>query len=299
MSSMKVVLVVSLFLPAVNPMSDLWNLECHPKPGIFGQTTSIKCVFKDIEHIQIIGVYLRKTDQIKRVFTQTKSDFSGDQRFSLENMAMGPSLQISNTQFSDEGKYMYCVETDSGRKEIEFSISVTAKYKDPVTSTWPEHITNGEAASLYCNATDGYPGGFIQWFDHSGSNWTMNSHLTKTPTDINGVKSVALSSKLTFKSINLDLAPYRCIVFNGKFEQDAENTLDFSAAISNTNEESSRSNTTKIVAGVMVIGSLIAGLLCALLCFRNKKYRYNATYADDPENVTAEVHTEDKQQPFD
>lgn len=36
-------------------------------------------------------------------------------------------------------------------------------------------------------------------------------------------------------------------------------------------KSSSGSNTTNIVAGVMVIGSLIAGLLFALLCFRKRK----------------------------
>lgn len=109
-----------------------------------------------------------------------------------------------------------------------------AKYKDPVTSTWPEYVTNGEPASLYCNATDGYPEGFIHWFDHSGTNWTMNADLIKkAPKDISGVKSVALSSKLTFKSINLDLAPFRCIVLNSKYVQDGESTLVITFARSN------------------------------------------------------------------
>ncbi len=108
-----------------------------------------------------------------------------------------------------------------------------AKYKDPVTSTWPKYVSNGELASLYCNATGGYPEGFIYWFDRSGTNWTINSELTKNPKDISGVKSVALSSKLTFKSINLDLAPFRCTVFNSKYVQDGENTLEITSARSN------------------------------------------------------------------
>lgn len=36
--------------------------------------------------------------------------------------------------------------------------------------------------------------------------------------------------------------------------------------------DSSGSNTTKIVAGVMVIGSLTVGLLFALLCFRKRNH---------------------------
>uniref|UniRef100_A0A673KU75 Uncharacterized LOC107733913 n=1 Tax=Sinocyclocheilus rhinocerous TaxID=307959 RepID=A0A673KU75_9TELE len=269
MSSVKVMLVVSLFILAVKPNSGLLKVECLPAVGILAQTTVIRCVFKN-KDIHILGVYLTKTGQNKPFFSQVGSESSGDPRFSLENLAVGPSLQISDTMFSDEGKYEYRVVTDSGFKEIQLSISVRAKYKDPVTSTWPKNVTDGGPASLYCNATDGYPEGFIHWFDRSGTNWTINSELTKVPKNISGVKSVALSSKLTFKSINLGLAPFRCIVFNSKYVQDGENTLKITSAISDVNKDSSRSNATNIVAGVMVIGSLIVGLLFALLCFKKR-----------------------------
>ncbi|XP_016362321.1 uncharacterized protein LOC107704012 isoform X1 [Sinocyclocheilus anshuiensis] len=275
MSSVKVMLVVSLFTPAVMPNSGLLKVECLPAVGILAQTTVIRCVFKNVKDIHILGVYLTKTGQNEPFFSQVGSESSGDPRFSLENLAVGPSLQISDTMFSDEGKYQYRVVTDSGFEEIQLSISVRAKYKDPVTSTWPKNVTDGGPASLYCNATDGYPEGFIHWFDRSGTNWTINSELTKIPA---GVKSVALSSKLTFKSINLGLAPFRCIVFNSKYVKDGENTLEITSAISDVNKDSSRSNATNIVAGVMVIGSLIVGLLFALLCFRKRNARHKDTF---------------------
>ncbi|KAF4112134.1 uncharacterized protein zgc:174863 [Onychostoma macrolepis] len=287
MSSVKVMLVVSLFIPAVRLNSDLFELECLPTVGIFAQTTTIKCVFKDISNINMVAVSLRKAEQNKTCFTEEKSRRSGEPRFRLENFKAGPSLTISNTMFSDEGKYVYRVLTNSGDKEVQLSISVEAKYKNPVTSTWPEHVTDGGPVSLYCNATDGYPEGFIHWFDRSGTNWTVNSELTKAPKDISGVKSVALSSKLAFKTINLDLAPFRCIVFNSKYEQDGDNTLEITSARSDVNEHSSGSNTTNIVAGVMVIGSLIVGLLFALLCFRKgraKGYESGRPDEDDLEN---------------
>uniref|UniRef100_A0A8C2IRY1 Zgc:174863 n=1 Tax=Cyprinus carpio TaxID=7962 RepID=A0A8C2IRY1_CYPCA len=210
----------------------LFELECLPAVGILAQTTVIRCFFKNTTDIQILGVYLTKAEQKEPFFRQVGSEGSGDPRFSLENLEVGPSLQISDTVFSDEGKYRYRVITDRGAKEIQFSISVTAKYKDLITSTWPEYVIDGGPVSLYCNATGGYPEGFIHWFDHSGTNWTINSELTKVPKNISGVKSVALSSKLTFKSINLGLAPFRCIVFNSKYVQDGENTLKIASAIS-------------------------------------------------------------------
>uniref|UniRef100_A0A8C1EB43 Uncharacterized protein n=1 Tax=Cyprinus carpio carpio TaxID=630221 RepID=A0A8C1EB43_CYPCA len=125
MSSVKVMLVVSLFIPAVRPDSGLFELECLPAVGILAQTTVIRCFFKDTTDIQILGVYLTKAEQKEPFFRQVGSEGSGDPRFSLENLEVGPSLQISDTVFSDEGKYRYRVITDRGAKEIQFSISVT------------------------------------------------------------------------------------------------------------------------------------------------------------------------------
>ncbi|XP_073708072.1 uncharacterized protein [Garra rufa] len=280
--------VFSLFTPAVRSTGDAWILDCPSSTvAIAGQTTVIRCHFRGIKDISIFAVFLTKDTQDKTTFEMYRDKNSGDPRFSLENQKMGPSLQISETMFSDEGQYSYRVVTDSGDKEVEFSISVTAKYKDPITSTWPQTVTEGKLADLYCNATDGYPAGFIHWFDRSGTNWTMNSELIKVRNDSNGVKSVALSSKLTFKSIDINIAPFRCIVFNSKYVQDGESTLEIQSAIREETKDSSGSNTTNIVAGVMVIGSLIVGLLFALLCFRKRNaqhYEQGKASEDDLEN---------------
>lgn len=104
--------------------TDLWKLECLPTVGIFAQTTVIKCFFKHIKDINIVAVYLSKAEQNEPFFAQYDSKRSGDPRFSLENLAVSPSLQISDTMFSDEGKYVYRVVTDCGDEEIQFSISV-------------------------------------------------------------------------------------------------------------------------------------------------------------------------------
>ncbi|XP_059416489.1 uncharacterized protein LOC132151942 isoform X2 [Carassius carassius] len=285
MYSVKIMFVVSLFIPAVRSSKDLWKLECLPTVGILAETTVIRCYFKDIKDIEIVAVYLTKVGEDKPLFSQEESKRSGDKRFKLlENSTMRPSLQISETMFSDEGEYHYHVTTDSGFKDIKLSISVTARYKNPVTSTWPEKVMDRGPVSLYCNATDGYPAGTINWFDRSGTNWTSNSVLTKDPKVISGVKSVALSSKLTLKSIALDLAPFKCIVFNSKYVQDGLKTLDITPVLDETNMVSSGSKTKSIVAGVIVIGSLTVGLLFALLFFRKRNHtRYEQGNDDDPE----------------
>lgn len=104
-----------------------------------------------------------------------------------------------------------------------------AKYRNPITNTWPEVVTEGGKVNLYCNATDGYPAGFIHWFDRSGTNWTVNSNTTKATKDSNGLKSVALSSRLTFKTIDASLAPFRCIVLNSRYAQDGESTISITS----------------------------------------------------------------------
>ncbi len=71
--------------------------------------------------------FFKKAEEKEPFFTQEDLKRSGDPRFSLENLAVGPSLQISDTMFSDEGKYMYRVVTDSGFQEIQLSISVTGE----------------------------------------------------------------------------------------------------------------------------------------------------------------------------
>ncbi|XP_051568083.1 uncharacterized protein LOC127449029 isoform X5 [Myxocyprinus asiaticus] len=272
--------VVCLFIPTVRTSEDLWKLECQPTVGIAAQTTdircSIRCPIKCSGHIELVGVALTKVKQEKPVFEHIINETpSGDPRFSLVNPVKDPSLQLSDTVFSDEGEYEYYVATNMGEKTARISISVIAMYRDPVTSSWPENVIDGGPVDLYCNATDGYPAGTIHWFDHSGTNWTMNSIMTKAIKDTNGSKSVALSSKLPFKSIHSSLAPFRCVVFNSKFVKEGEKTFQIMLK-----QESEKvplgSKTTNIVAGLMVTGSLIAGLLLALLiCRRRGDQRYH------------------------
>lgn len=110
-------------------IGNLWKLECPPTVGIVAQTTIIRCFFKGIEDIEIVAVFLRKTTQEEDVFNidLLKDEESGDRRFSLENPALGPSLQISDTKFSDDGEYLYRVVTDRGEHTKQLAISVTGE----------------------------------------------------------------------------------------------------------------------------------------------------------------------------
>ncbi|XP_051563333.1 uncharacterized protein LOC127446454 isoform X2 [Myxocyprinus asiaticus] len=270
-SMIVVVLAVVCLIPTVVHTKALWELECQPTVGIVGQPTVIRCHIKYSGDFEVVGVALKNVKQDNPVFQHIiKETPAGDPRFSLVNQGKDLSLQLSDTIFSDEGEYEYYVATNIGEKTAKLRISVTAKYRDPLTSSWPVNVTDGGPVDLYCNATEGYPAGTIHWFDQSGTNWTINSILTKAIKDTNGSKSVALSSKLTFKSIDSSLAPFRCVVLNSKCVKEGETTFQIMLK-QGAEKEQSGSNTSNIVAGVMVIGSLTAGLLFALLFCRRKR----------------------------
>ncbi|XP_051996652.1 uncharacterized protein LOC127653880 isoform X2 [Xyrauchen texanus] len=278
-----VLAVVYLFIPAVVCAEVLWKLECQPTVGIAAQTTVIRCPIKHSGQIEVFGVALTKVKQEKPVFEHIINKTPlGDPRFSLVNPAKDPSLQISDTVFSDEGEYEYYVVTNMGEKRARLSISVVANYRDPVTSSWPENVTDGGPVNLYCNATDGYPAGTIHWFDKSETNRTIDSIMTKAIKETNGSKSVALSSKL---SIDSSLAPFRCVVLNSKFVKEGEKTFQI---ILKRDSEQEHSNTRNIVAGVMVIGSLTAGLLFSLLFCQRRSVQsdYDPGKTADPDLET-------------
>ncbi|XP_057193776.1 uncharacterized protein zgc:174863 isoform X2 [Triplophysa rosa] len=242
-----VLAVVCPFIPAVGPSGDLLKLECDPAVGIAAHTTVITCNFRDNKDVKISAVSLRKVGQNESIFRHliAKQQELGDPRFSLENRTEGPSLKINDTMFSDAGVYEYDVVTNRGQASGKFSLSVTAKYKDPIVSAWPQNVTEGGPLDLYCNATEGYPAGTIHWFD-------------------------------------------RCIVLNNKYIQEGEKTIQITPAKQNSEEmQESRSNKTNIIAGVMVIGSLIAGLLFALLFFRKgKEQSYDSGQAAKPDVIS-------------
>lgn len=106
--------------------TDLWTLECLPTVGIVAETTVINCNFKDIQEIEIDAVSLTKVTEIMPIFKYDDTN-SGDPRFSLKDPALGPSLQISDTKFSDEGEYLYRVVTDRGAKMVQLKITITGE----------------------------------------------------------------------------------------------------------------------------------------------------------------------------
>ncbi|XP_053098181.1 butyrophilin-like protein 2 isoform X1 [Pangasianodon hypophthalmus] len=212
----------------------LFKLKCQPAVGVIGQTTHISCsieLYTKPTPVVINTVTLLRSGEKKPCFAfQPFENIQiGDSRFEVEN---GPSLQLHNTAFSDEGEYWYLIRTNLGQDQVQFTINVTAKYSNPIITSVQKEIVNDGAADLYCSANGGYPAGTIHWFDQSNTNWTKSATLQSTQGN-DGL--FTLSSKLSFQKIDSLWAPFRCVVLNNRYEEEGgtTSTLEIKAKYSN------------------------------------------------------------------
>ncbi|XP_066522450.1 ICOS ligand-like isoform X2 [Hoplias malabaricus] len=269
----------------------LLELECQPAAGFAGKETKISCSFKTVigdKDITISGLVITKNGQKDVFFSWLDNVNKGDPRVKLSSRT-DPSLLFTNTTVSDEGEYEYKIMTNRGMiKDGRFSLRVTARYSDPVTS-WSDGIKEGGSAELYCRASGGYPEGAIHWFDTTGTNWTKNAKLDITETSD---KLLTMSSTLTFTSIDLSWATFRCVVLNGKFVKEGEQTfkpIAKDAPADAVSGDKKNLTNTQIIAPVVVIGSLIVGLLFTLIIFRRRRSNHY------PGNGTENHYTEVEQ----
>ncbi|KAF4080321.1 hypothetical protein AMELA_G00168980 [Ameiurus melas] len=248
----------------------LFNMKCQPAVGVIGQTTHISCsieYFTDPKPISINTVVLTRSGEEKPcfIFQPYVNRVTGDSRFEFK-AENGPSLQLHNTVISDESKYTYFIQTNRGTDKVKFTISVTSKYSNPIITSMPEEVVDGEHADLYCNASGGYPAGTIHWFDQSNTNWTKSTTLQSTQGN-DGL--FTLSSKLSFQKINRACAPYRCVVLNNKYEEEGENTFHLERKDIPLHTPAGDSIVKNSIAPLVLIGSLIVGLLIVRLLKRS------------------------------
>ncbi|KAI5613782.1 hypothetical protein C0J50_4186 [Silurus asotus] len=240
----------------------LFKLKCEPAVGVISQTTNIPCSIESQYKPVIDTVVLKRLGEKNPCFIcqPQKNKIIGDPRFKVLG---GSSLQLQNTAISDEGEYEYYIRTSLGEDTILFTISVTAKYNNPVITSVPEKIEKNGRAELHCTASGGYPAGTIHWFDQSKTNWTTSASLDITRGD-DGLHT--LSSTLRFQSFDTLWAPFRCIVLNNKYQEEGRSSFILERKDVPETTVGLNSTVTNSIAGVVVIGSLVAGLLVALLC---------------------------------
>ncbi|XP_042159320.1 uncharacterized protein LOC112222318 isoform X2 [Oncorhynchus tshawytscha] len=272
------------YISTGNSSESFVKLECKTEyHGVYGQQLILGCIVKtvvDVVDVTIITVTWKrmgaaaKADANLLEYHKEKRELTPGFKFaepSWNKTNMNVSLLLTNTKMADKGEYECMVTTDVGIATATISLSVTAKYKTPTMSSLPEtNIKENTDVTIFCNSTGGHQTGLIWWFDEFGSNWTRSAELVAKEMD-NGLFS--LSSKFTVLKATSSYTNYTCKVLNvnGAEEGVASFGIQFASRdLGIKSDHLDIVSTTKWLAPVAVIGSLIIGLLAALLFFKRR-----------------------------
>lgn len=250
------------------------NLDCKAETlGQFGQRSMLECVIKTPKDTVIRVVTWKIDGRPLLVFnegklTKPQPGYSfADPSWNATNMNV--SLLIDNTTVKHEGKYECMVMTDSGDGDGSISLKVTAKYSKPTIRS-DAKAKPQTYVTLTCDSDGGFPEGELRWFDkHEKEQTATQVQPRKTESGL-----FHLSSQLTLGKSSAS-SKYTCRVFNAGGGREEENQFEvpdepFFGGQADKGKQKELDLTTKIAAPVVVIGSLIVGLLMALLFYRRR-----------------------------
>lgn len=271
-------------------------VQVHSKTQIIGQydqQTRLDCIVhpsQSAKDPEIKVVIWTKEGKEESLLYYNRGDLTLSSGYSFAEPSwnkknMNVSLLIHKTAVKDEGVYKCLVYTDSGYNSNFTSLSVTAKYTVPSFLPHPTTIDLNTDGTLTCKST-GYPKGQLRWFDKDGNKWTKSPETEVLRTE-NGLYS--LSSTLTLQRGSM-FSQYVCKVFNAAGDNEAEDS--FTVPDKPVTEglgqgigasHSSNNLATKVAAPLVVIGSLIVGLLLALLYRRRSQSNHRPIPTRDRE----------------
>ncbi|XP_071399800.1 CD276 antigen isoform X2 [Centroberyx affinis] len=253
------------------------NVECKADNcGQYGQPSMLDCVVKtapEAADAKILVVTWKKDGVVLAVFNRGVRTEEPRFRFAKpfwDDNHMNVSLLITTTKTTDIGSYECSVITDSGGHFTSTSLRVTAKYNTPTVTSHPaKNIPPNTDVTLVCNSDGGYPEGELRWLDEHNQDWTRSSEPEVKRTE-DGLFS--LSSNLTLLRGSI-FSKYTCAVRNATGTREGEVTFDIPKTSQIEGEVPLTSS--KIVAPVVVIGSLIVGLLLVSLILKRRSRRGN------------------------
>ncbi|XP_020515593.2 uncharacterized protein [Labrus bergylta] len=155
------------------------------------------------------------------------------------------------------------------------SASSQTKYGVPTIQPQPQDIDLNTDGSLTCKST-GYPKGRLSWFDKDNKPWLDQPEVEVLKTE-NGLFILSSTLKIQRGSA---FSQYTCKVFNARGDEEAEKSFTVQDKPPSARgleqgakdtKDSNRILATKIVAPVLVVGSLIVGLLLLLLYNRRSQ----------------------------
>ncbi|XP_031730474.1 uncharacterized protein LOC116398374 isoform X2 [Anarrhichthys ocellatus] len=286
MASMGILLIFTVISISIgNAKTGFISLECKAeKLGQYGQQSLLECVINAPDDDTDIRVVTWKKalrsllvfDEGK--FTKKQPGYSFAEP-SWNNRNMNVSLLITNTAVEHDGLYECMVVTDSGTDYKTTSLKVTAKYSEPTILSNPEVITLDTGGTLTCESGHGYPEGKLRWFDE------LKGELTKdTQMEVKVTKSglFQLSSKLVLGQ-GSNISQCICSVFNASAGKEEETTFKVLNTPKPPEFQKKLDPATKIVAPLVVIGSLIIGLLLALLYRKRSQRNHRMVRTSDGE----------------
>ncbi|KAL3996294.1 hypothetical protein ACER0C_008950 [Sarotherodon galilaeus] len=283
-SSGIILFIFTVFCICAVKSGDFVKVECKAENvGQYGQQSLLECVVKTGETVNdptirmvawkkltspedegdlVLGFHSGKLDRPKRGYRFAEPLW--------DEKNMNVSLLITNTAVADDGYYKCMVITDSGDDNMVTTLKVQARYSVPTVHSIPEKIVPNKGSTLICESRGGYPKGTLRWFDEEKHEWTKSSEMEVTQSDAGLFQ---LTSRLLLLR-GSTFPKYTCAVFNAS--GDKEDEITFETKIHETlidpdsDPTKPQPETSKIVAPLVVIGSLIVGLLCALLLYRRR-----------------------------
>ncbi|KAM9363150.1 butyrophilin subfamily 1 member A1 isoform 2-T2 [Symphorus nematophorus] len=276
-----------IHISAGNTMKGFVTVQCKSENmGQYGQKSLLQCVVRTTQEAtdpQIRVVTWKKDGAEEALVVFHRGDTKRVPGFSFAEPSWGDknmnvSLLITNTAAHDEGAYTCQVMTNSGSATNHTSLKVTAKYSAPTIKAIPEKINRNTEGILVCNSNGGYPQGELRWFDHDGMEWTKSAKMETEQTE-KGL--FQLTSKMTLLQGSI-FSQYTCVVFNASGVKEDEATFvipDLPEPIVHGPGDPA----SKIVAPVVVIGSLIVGLL-AVLVYRVYRRRTQRDHREVPKH---------------
>ncbi|KAM8772484.1 CD276 antigen homolog isoform 2-T7 [Acanthopagrus schlegelii] len=259
------------------------NVQCKTENvGQYGQQSLLECAVETsqgVTDVVIRTVSWKKEGVDEPLLVFHKEQTIKQPRYSFaepswNNRNMNVSLHITNTAVEDQGVYTCVVMTDRGGETSEIRLKVTAKYSKPAIIAEPEKLTQSTGGTLVCNSVGGYPKGEIRWFGELNEDWTKSAKMEVKKTE-SGL--FELSSKLTLLP-GSTYSMYTCAVFNtsgGKEDKTTFEVPDGQDASGRSGKEPRKQSAeiTKIVAPLVVIGSLIVGLLVVMVFICGRRSR--------------------------
>lgn len=284
-------LATSLILNDVNA-NQVVTIKCSSSEfkAQFGNRTLLDCVLRSTDsedRVREITWTFNGKEVLEfydRPVEPKDSRFQFAESLSLRNGAMNVSLLITNTWLNDTGDFSCAAVTEKGHNKAKVHLKVTAHYSKPVIVLEPATISPNEGFSLTCN-TQGPPQGHIRWVVND-CEWKSKAEEGMKKTH-GGLYN--LTSKLSFKP-NSVFTKFVCEVHNTTGKE-GQSTFEIPILGHNKGPKPrSESTVSHIVAPVVVIGSLIVGLLVAVLVMCRRRHQ-NMPLADYPEEINKMVET--------